>query len=178
MAHSTPTENVGPLSGARIALTGTRKAQETADFVTRLGGIPIVAPSLSTSTVDPGLVATANATTPGGAEAADGARDVVSLVSTEDIALYIFLTGVGARALFRAAEAQGMFDRLRANLERASVVVRGPKALGALKGTGFRVDWMPPRATVEEILAGLDRFEVRGRTAVVQLSGFADDRLR
>ena len=167
----------GPLAGARIALTGARKAQESADFVTRLGGFPIVVPSLSTTAIDPAASASATvgASEPG---AVDPHQDEIERLLGEDVALFIFLTGVGARAFFRSAEAAGRFDQLRARLDRAAVVVRGPKALGALKGAGFRVDWMPNQATVEAILAGLNRFEVRGRSAVVQLSGFADPRIR
>ena len=165
----------GPLAGARIALTGARKSQESADFVTRLGGIPIVVPSLSTTTIDPTSTPTETTNLSG---SDDAERAAIDRLLTQDVALFIFLTGVGARALFRMTEANGTFARLQQSLVQASVVVRGPKALGALKGAGFRVDWMPGQATVEAIEAGLDRFEVRGKTAVVQLSGFADARLR
>ncbi len=168
----------GPLRGARIALTGARKAQETAEFVTRLGGIPIIAPSLSTTTVDADPAV--------GSERADSPAEVtdpfqhaaIERILREDIALFIFLTAVGARTLLRVADAASKTEAIRSKLGNAAVVVRGPKALGALKGAGLHVDWMPREATVEAIKAGLDRFEVTGRSAVVQLSGFADDRLR
>ena len=168
----------GPLGGARIALTGARKAQESADFVTRLGGIPIVVPSLSTTTVDSAALAGNSIDLVQPIALLDGEQVEIDRLLGDDVALYVFLTGVGARALFRLTEAAGTYDQLKANLGRAAVVVRGPKALGALKGAGFRVDWMPSQATVEAILAGLDRFEMSGRTVVVQLSGFGDPRLR
>jgi hypothetical protein len=38
----------GALRGARIGLTGSRKAEETAEYVRRLGGVPILAPSIET----------------------------------------------------------------------------------------------------------------------------------
>jgi uroporphyrinogen-III synthase len=110
-----------PLAGARIALTGTRKAQETADFVRRLGGVPIVAPALDTTSID------------GGDTAADPVSTLRELLET-DVALVIFLTGVGARALLRLAESAGRADDLRSTLAKTKVVARGPKALGALKG--------------------------------------------
>jgi uroporphyrinogen-III synthase len=155
-----------PLAGLRIGLTGTRKAQETAEYVRRLGGIPIVAPALDTTPID-------------GSEssATDPAAALSELIGA-DPALLIFLTGVGARALLRLAESVGRETDLRATLERAKVVARGPKALGALKGAKVRVDWLPNEATVEAIVAGLDQFEVAGRTVGIQWSGFVDDQLR
>ena len=153
-----------PLRGARIALTGTRKAQETADFVRRLGGIPTVAPALDTTPLS-----NANEVDP-----------VVALAELlkEDVALVIFLTGVGARALLRLAESVGRADELRSTLATTKVVARGPKALGALKGAGVRVDWMPRQATVEAILEGLDQFDLAGHAVAIQWSGFVDDRMR
>jgi uroporphyrinogen-III synthase len=152
-----------PLAGLRIGLTGTRKAQETADYVRRLGGIPIVAPALDTT-----------------ASGGDGVDPVAALgeLIGSDTALVIFLTGVGARALLRLSESVGRAAELREALERAKVVARGPKALGALKGAKVRVDWMPNEATVEAIVAGLDQFDVAGRTVAIQWSGFVDDQLR
>jgi uroporphyrinogen-III synthase len=155
-----------PLAGLRIGLTGTRKAQETAEYVRRLGGIPIVAPALDTTPIG------------GSSEtAADPAASLSDLLGS-DVALVIFLTGVGARALLRLAESVGREAELRATLERAKVVARGPKALGALRGAKVRVDWMPNEATVEAIMTGLDQFEVAGRAVGIQWSGFVDDRLR
>jgi len=156
-----------PLQGARIALTGTRKAQETADFVRRLGGVPIVAPALDT--------------TPLGGDAGADAMDPTAALNDflkADAALVIFLTGVGARALVRLAESVGRGDELRSALARTKVIARGPKALGALKGAGVRVDWMPREATVAAILDGLGQFDVAGRTVAIQWSGFIDHLLR
>ncbi len=155
-----------PLAGIRIALTGTRKAQETAEYVRRLGGIPIVAPALDTTPID------------GTGDAAVDPVGALGDLIGSDAALVIFLTGVGARALLRLAESVGREAELRSTLERAKVVARGPKALGALKGAKVRVDWMPNVATVEAILAGLDQFEIAGRTVGIQWSGFVDDRMR
>jgi uroporphyrinogen-III synthase len=152
-----------PLAGLRIGLTGTRKAQETADYVRRLGGIPLVAPALDTTAT--------------GGEGVDPVAALSDLIGS-DTALVIFLTGVGARALVRLAETVGRDGELRATLERAKVVARGPKALGALRGAKVRVDWMPNEATVEAIMAGLDQFDVSGRAVAIQWSGFVDDRLR
>jgi uroporphyrinogen-III synthase len=168
--------SASPLAGARIAVTGARKAAETADFVRRLGGEPLVAPVLSTVPVD------AAGFPDRSTETGDGpppGRDVpLDRLLTDDVALVIFLTGVGARTLFRFADERGQLEELRAALGRTTVVARGPKALGALKGAGIKVAWMPTEATVAAILAGLDRFEVAGRVAVIQWSGFVDERLR
>ncbi len=155
-----------PLAGRRIALTGTRKARETADFVVRLGGVPIVAPALDTTPLE------------GDGDAVVDPSAALSDLLESDVALVIFLTGVGARALIRLAESGGRANDLQSVLAHTKVIARGPKALGALKGAGVRVDWMPRVATVEAIVAGLDQFDVAGRAVAIQWSGFVDNGLR
>jgi uroporphyrinogen-III synthase len=168
--------SASPLAGARIGLTGARKAEETADFVRRLGGEPLIAPVLATLPIDAARLATGVDTAPDGTPSASDVA--LGRLLSDDVALAIFLTGVGARALFRLADERGQVAELRAVLGRTTVVARGPKALGALKGAGVKVAWMPAEATVAAILAGLDQFEVAGRVAAIQWSGFVDERLR
>ncbi len=165
-----------PLAGARIGLTGARKAPETAEFVRRLGGIPIVAPVLATTSLDGGEVSPNRSA--GDSGDVLGPDQAIDAILAEDLALVVFLTGVGVRALLALADRQGRRPEVVARLARTTVVARGPKAHGALKGAGIPVTWLPREATVAAILAELDRFDVAGRTALVQLSGFPDGRLR
>jgi uroporphyrinogen-III synthase len=76
----------------------------------------------------------------------------------------VFLTGVGARALFEAIETR--FDRAQFldALQRCTIVVRGPKPVVVLKDWGVRIDHRAPEPnTWRELLATLD--------AAVPLSG-------
>ena len=149
----------GPLRGARIGLTGVRRAEDTAEFVRRLGGVPVLAPAIETVSEE--------ATAP----------DLGPLLRGE-YRFVFFLTGVGARALFRVAEERGQTDELRSALSEMTVIARGPKARGALKGSGVTVHWQPSEATLAALAAGLARFDLAGHAALVQWAGFADDAFR
>jgi len=157
-ANGTPPD-ASTLRGARIGLTGVRRAEDTAEFVRRLGGVPILAPAIETVSEE--------ATAP----------DLGPLLRGE-YRFVFFLTGVGARALFGVADERGQADELRSALARMTVIVRGPKARGALKGSGVTVHWQPKEATLVALAAGLDRFDLSGQTALVQWSGFLDETFR
>ena len=146
----------GTLRGARIGLTGTRKAEETAEYVRRLGGVPILAPAIET--------VSAETTAP----------DLTPLLDGE-VRYAIFLTGVGVHALFRVAEERGQAEALHSALNAMTVISRGPKARGALKGHRVAVHWQPPEATLAAIAAGLNDFDLAGQTAMVQWPGFSDE---
>ncbi len=85
----------------------------------------------------------------------------------------VFSTALGVRWLFAIADASGAGAALRAVLDRAYVIARGPKARGALAGTGVRVDWVAPDATGREVVAHVEAL-CRGGELFVQLDGASD----
>lgn len=91
----------------------------------------------------------------------------------------VFLTGIGSRLLFEAAEEAGVDDELRSALDDTLVVARGPKARSGLRSAGVEVDVEPGEATGRAILEALadhgDR--LRDGTVLVQRHGRRDDLL-
>lgn len=80
-----------PLRGATVLVTGARKGKGFADMIARLGGVPILAPTV-------------------GAGPVDSSRQVASAVARigrDEVAWATSLTGVGTHALFEAAQSLG-----------------------------------------------------------------------
>jgi uroporphyrinogen-III synthase len=147
--------------GRTVVLLEARRAKEAADLVARYGGEAWSAPAMREAPLD------------SESEGADRLRELCA--NPADVV--IFLTGVGARALFKLAGELGLEAELRQVLDRAIVAERGPKPLAVLRELGVRVD----RATGEphtsrEILAMLepDTFA----TAAIQLYGGPDPELK
>ncbi|MGH8596144.1 MAG: uroporphyrinogen-III synthase, partial [Gammaproteobacteria bacterium] len=87
----------------------------------------------------------------------------------------IFQTGVGAAALFDAFERLALVDDFRTVLNRAIVVVRGPKPTAALRSREIRIDveTASPFTTVE-LLSALDHLDLREQAVTVQRHGGAN----
>ena len=139
-----------------VAILEARLGRQFADLVEKHGGRALLAPAL--------------------AEVADVDRDAIArLVADLEMAppkVAIFQTGVGTRALFDTADALGLTARLATLLDKAVVVVRGPKPTGALRSRGVRVDLAAKDPfTTAEVLAALAQTPVAGERAVVQRYG-------
>jgi uroporphyrinogen-III synthase len=86
--------------------------------------------------------------------------------------LAILLTGVGTATVFEAARLMGRETDLRAALERATVVVRGPKPTAVLRKLQVRIDvTAPPPNTTAEVLAAIAEIDLADKTVAVQLYG-------
>ena len=149
------------LGGARVALLEARLESELARLVRRMGGVPVSAPAVREAPLD-------------GAPAVALLLDALAF----DGAVVVFLTGVGCRLAFAAAEAMGRLDALRAALARATIVARGPKPGAALRERGLRaaVDTPSPFTTAAllDALAGVD---VAGRRVAIVAYGEPNDAL-
>jgi len=149
------------MNGARVGITAARRAAEQAALVRSLGGVPVLGPALRLDA-------------PASDERLAPALDRV-LAGPLDAA--VFLTGVGAELTLALAERLGRAAPLRAALERAWVVARGPKPRRALRAAGVRIDWVadPPRAAIirDRLLAR----PLAGRRVLVQGYGPPPDEL-
>lgn len=155
-----PARHAG-LAGRTVALLEARRASELADLVRRYGGEPWSVPSMREVPLeaDAGSAAALRELCAGGADTV------------------ICLTGVGTRALFKLAAELGLEAQLRQALQRAHVVVRGPKPQAALRELGVRIDRAASSPhTSRQVLEALADVPL-GRVAV-QLYGGPDPELR
>ncbi|MCP2255257.1 uroporphyrinogen-III synthase [Prauserella aidingensis] len=80
--------------------------------------------------------------------------------ATEDVVahgvdLVAVTTGAGFRGWLSAAEGWGVGDALTGALSRARLFVRGPKAMGAVRGHGLAEEWSSPEESNRELFAHL-----------------------
>ena len=144
------------LSGARVGLLESRMSGELAELVRRMGGTPVVAPSVREV-----------------AHREETAR-FVDLLVTGRFAVVILLTGVATSAILREAERLGRLNEALDALCRATLVCRGPKPTAVAKRYGLDVDVVPRRpCTTKELLDAMTSggVEVAGRDVAVAHSG-------
>jgi uroporphyrinogen-III synthase len=148
--------SVADLQGKVIAFLEGRRATELADLIARHNGMPLAAPCLREvhSPDSPVLQSSISAVL-------DAHPDVV-----------IFLTGVGTTTVFDSARLMQREADLRAALDRATIVVRGPKPTAVLRKLEVRIDLTaPPPNTTQQVLQVLEPLDLRGKAVVVQLYG-------
>ena len=140
------------LDGARVVLLEARMSTELAELVRRRGGVPVCVPAVREASLDRG---------------AEVAAFVERLVRGE-FALVVFQTGVGANALFRQAEQDGLLTPLLDGLRRVTTVCRGPKPTAALNRAGVPVSaTVPEPFTTTELVATLRALNPSDKTVAV-----------
>ena len=144
------------LGGKVIAYVEARMQSEMGTLVERHGGVPLAAPVLQE---------VYNTDTP----------EVAALIDdlcTGRIDIAVLQTGVGTRALFEAADAQGRLPEVLAALDRVTVIARSPKPASVLRRNKVRIDLMPPEPfTSEDLIASIDGIDFSGREVAVQAYG-------
>jgi uroporphyrinogen-III synthase len=133
-----------------------RRAAELADLIERHNGVPLAAPCLrEVHSPDSAVL-----------------QDSIGRVLAADLDVAIFLTGVGTSTVFEATRGMSRETDLRARLETATVLVRGPKPSAVLRKLGVRIDLIaPPPHTTAEVLQVLNDIELHGKRVAVQLYG-------
>jgi uroporphyrinogen-III synthase len=144
---------VEPLVGFTVAITAERRREELANLLTRRGAQVVEAPCLRILPVeDDGTLR---------ADTVECLRAPVDhLVAT---------TAVGIRGWFNAAASWGVGEELLDLLSRATIITRGPKVKGAVRGAGLAEDWSPESESNAEVLEHMSKLDLRGRRVVVQL---------
>jgi len=136
------------LEGMRIGLLEARMSNELADLIRRYGGDPYCVPAVRESPL----------------ECADQVASFINHLSEGTLQVVIFLTGVGARALFGEAEKIGRLPELFQGLERVTTVCRGPKPVAVLKRTGVHVSIVAPEPnTTVELLGAIASLDLRDK---------------
>ena len=154
--HGGVTDPDRPLAGYTVAITAERSKEELGALLDRRGAQVIYAPSVR-------IVPLAD-----DAELAAVTREV--LARPLDVA--VATTAVGFRGWLDAATTWRL--PLVEHLRLARVLARGPKARGAVRGSGLVDAWSPESESSDEVLAHLlsgAEGPLEGRRIVVQLHG-------
>ncbi|WP_309082426.1 uroporphyrinogen-III synthase [Zhihengliuella sp.] len=156
--HDGPGSGEGSLAGFRIGVTSDRRSADLIEALERRGAEVLHAPVLKIAPV---------------AEDADLQAETAALIAARpDVVLVT--TAYGMRRWIDSADAHGQGEELTRTLERATILVRGPKARGAVRAAGFDDDGVSPdERTTTMVDLALER-GVAGRTVAIQLHGLAD----
>jgi uroporphyrinogen-III synthase len=152
-------EAAGPLAGVRVGVTADRRADDQIDLLHRRGATTRHAATMRIVPLadDTELAATTRALV-------DAPPDVV-----------VATTGQGFRGWLEVADGWGLGERLRAVLGDATLLARGPKARGAIRGAGLREAWSADATesspeVLDHLLAG-GAGPLTGTRVAVQLHG-------
>jgi uroporphyrinogen-III synthase len=146
-------------NGLRVLSFESRRAQEIAQLIRNNGGDPIVAPS------------TREVETPNEDE-----QKLIRGILNREFDAVIFMTGIGARALIRAAEQVSSREDFFAALKATPVIVRGPKPAAAMREFNIPVTLTVPEPnTWREIVKAIDenpgKISLKGKHIAIQEHG-------
>lgn len=144
-----------PLSGFTVAVTAARRREELTNLLERRGARVVEAPAIR-------IIPTGDD---------DLLRAATELCVTQPPDVVVATTGIGFRGWMEAADGWGLGEPLRAQMERAELLVRGPKAKGAVRASGLAESWSPGSESSDEVLTRLLGQGVLGKRIAVQLHG-------
>jgi uroporphyrinogen-III synthase len=84
-------------------------------------------------------------------------------------------TSYGIRRWFESADASGLGHELTSTLEKTRILVRGPKARGAIRAAGLDDSGMSDEETTRSLVDRVLEQDATGTTVAVQLHGFTDE---
>lgn len=147
-------------NGLRVLSFESRRAKEIAQLISNNGGVPIVAPSTREVPIETG----------------DDVKEFIRSVLAHSFDVIIFMTGVGARALVKAAESVCPPKQFLSALGQSQIVVRGPKPAAVMRELNVPVTLTVPEPnTWREIVQALDQnkalIPLDGRRIAVQEHG-------
>jgi uroporphyrinogen-III synthase len=145
-----------PLAGYTVGVTAARRREELGAALERRGARVMYGPAMR-------LVPLADDTV---------LHEATAQCLAAPLDVVVVTTGVGFRGWTEAAEAWGLADGLTARLAAATILTRGPKALGAVRAAGLREAWSPESESSAGMLAHLlEDDQLFGQRIAVQLHG-------
>lgn len=147
------------LAGFRIGVTSDRRSADLIAALERRGAEVLHAPVLRIVPADED------------ARLIEDTRAVIA--ARPDVVLAT--TAYGVRGWLEAADAAGLGTDLLEVLTGSRILVRGPKARGALRAGGLRDSGMSAKETTESLVDQVIDEGVDGRSVLVQLHGFVDE---
>jgi uroporphyrinogen-III synthase len=148
------------LEGFRIGVTSDRRSEDLIAAFERRGAEVLHAPAIRIAPAADDVQLTADTT------AIIAARPDVLLATTS----------YGIRRWLEAADAAGLGSALIETLEHSRVLVRGPKARGAVRAAGLEDSGMSDEETTSSLVDRVIQEGAAGITVAVQLHGFTDKR--
>lgn len=146
---------IPPLAGFTVAVTADRRREEQVELLRRRGATVLEGPTVRTLPLgDP-----------------DALREAIDSLLADPPEVTVFLTALGARGLFAAADSQGLDLDLTAAVSQSTIVARGLKASGAATALGLDVAWTAPSERSAEVLERLAPLARRGARIAVQRDG-------
>lgn len=128
-------------NGLRIAALESRRADDMARLITRVGGVAHVSPSMREVPIEPNR----------------GAIDFAYRLMTGQVSIVILMTGVGFRYLLRSIEKHVDRQRFLDSLSDVVTICRGPKPAAALREVGIKPTYRVPEPnTWRELLQTID----------------------
>jgi uroporphyrinogen-III synthase len=146
------------IAGFRVGVTSHRRSEDLISALERRGATVMHAPAMKIAPVAEDAELTADT------EAILGARPDVVLITT----------AYGLRRWTEAADAAGVGEGLSKTLENSRILVRGPKARGAVRANGLDDDGISADERTSTLVDMLLAEGVSGTTVAVQQHGYAD----
>jgi uroporphyrinogen-III synthase len=144
-----------PLSGFTVAVTAARRREELTNLLERRGARVVEAAAIR-------IIPTGDD---------DELRAATEACVTQPPDVVVATTGIGFRGWMEAADGWGLGEPLRLQLQAAELLVRGPKAKGAVRAAGLAEAWSPDSESSDEVLTRLLAQGVVGKRVAVQLHG-------
>ena len=144
-----------PLAGYTVAVTAARRRKELSALLERRGARVVEAPAIRIiPTQDDDLL-----------------RASTEACIAQPADVVVATTGIGFRGWMEAADGWGLGEALRERFTRAELLVRGPKAKGAVRAARLAETWSPDSESTDEVLERLLAEGVVGRRIAIQLHG-------
>lgn len=147
------------LVGFTVGVTADRRREEQAELLRRLGARVQHGPTVRTLPLahDQGVI------------------DATQALIDRPPSILFVTTAVGMRGWIAAAESHGLDERLLASLRGAEILVRGPKAAGAVITAGLEATWRAPSEQSAEVLEHALTRDLEGIRIAVQRDGAPHD---
>lgn len=147
------------LRGFRIGVTSDRRSEDLIAAFERRGADVMHAPAIRIAAADDDAQLTA---------------DTLAIIAARPDVL-LATTSYGVRRWFEAADAAGIGHELSETLGHSRILVRGPKARGAIRAAGLDDSGMSDEETTKSLVDHVLRDGAAGRVVAVQLHGFTDE---
>ena len=144
-----------PLAGRVVGVTAERRKEELTALLSRAGATVLEAPAMRLVPIEDDT----------------DARSGTERCLERPVDYAVAMTGVGFRGWLAAADAWGIGEELRASLSASTILARGPKARGAIRGAGLAESWHATTEASAEVLSHLLEMPLAGKRVVVQLHG-------